>query len=204
MSDSRPLQAILQVLRRLDDPPSAPGWNHVEIADLLDTPARTPAAVLIPVVEHAGAASVLFTLRPESMRTHAGQVSFPGGRIEAEDSDAIAAALRETEEETGIERSSITPVGYLDSFETISGYLVTPVVARVAPGYRLAPDPREVADVFEVPLDFLLNPHNLRKHRVEWRGRPREIYEYDFDGRRIWGATAAMLVNLLRRLEALQ
>jgi len=194
---------LLSSLRRLDDPPSMPGWNHAELADLLGDSVRTPAAVLVPLVRRGATSSLLFTRRNEGMRTHAGQVSFPGGRIERDDTDAIAAALRETEEETGIVRSLVRPLGFLDCFETISGFCVTPVVAEVAPDYVLAPDPREVAEVFEVPLPFLLDVANLRRSEIGWRGRQREIYEYDYDGRRIWGATAAMLVNLLRRMEAL-
>lgn len=195
--------ALEQSLRTLDDPPSLPGWNHAELADLLGDSVRTPAAVLVPLVRRGSECSVLFTRRNEGMRTHAGQVSFPGGRIERDDADAIAAAVRETEEETGIQRRLVRPLGFLDCFETISGFGVTPVVAEVDAGYTLAPDPREVAEVFEVPLPFLLDVANVRRSQIDWRGRRREIYEYDFEGRRIWGATAAMLVNLLRRMEAM-
>lgn len=195
--------ALKLSLRTLDDPPSLPGWNHAELADLLGDSVRTPAAVLVPLVRRGSECSVLFTRRNEGMRTHAGQVSFPGGRIERDDADAIAAAVRETEEETGIQRSLVRPLGFLDCFETISGFGVTPVVAEVDAGYTLAPDPREVAEVFEVPLPFLLDVANVRRSQIDWRGRRREIYEYDFEGRRIWGATAAMLVNLLRRMEAM-
>jgi 8-oxo-dGTP pyrophosphatase MutT (NUDIX family) len=194
---------LLSSLRALDDPPSLPGWNHAELADLLGDSVRTPAAVLVPLVRRDAATAVLFTRRNDGMRTHAGQVSFPGGRIEQGDADAVAAAVRETEEETGIDRGLVRPLGFLDCFETISGFGVTPVVAEVAPGYTLRPDPREVAEVFEVPLAFLLDTANVRRSEIDWRGRRREIYEYDFEGRRIWGATAAMLVNLLRRMEVL-
>lgn len=195
--------ALQRSLRRLDDPPTLPGWNHAELADLLGDSVRTPAAVLVPLVRRGSDCSVLFTRRHEGLRTHAGQVSFPGGRIEDDDADAIAAAVRETEEETGIQRALVRPLGFLDCFETISGFGVTPVVAQVDAGYTLAPDPREVSEVFEVPLPFLLDVANVRRSEVDWRGRRREIYEYDYEGRRIWGATAAMLVNLLRRMEAM-
>lgn len=195
---------LLSSLRRLDDPPSLPGWNHTELADLLGDSVRTPAAVLVPLVHRGEATSVLFTRRNDGLRTHAGQIAFPGGRVEAEDAGPVAAALRETEEETGIARALVRPLGFLDCFETISGFGVTPVVAQVSPDYVLAPDPREVAEVFEVPLAFVLDVANLRRSEIDWRGRRREIYEYDYDGRRIWGATAAMLVNLLRRMEALR
>lgn len=194
---------LLSSLRALDDPPTLPGWNHAELADLLGDAQRTPAAVLLPLVRRADGDALLFTVRNEGLRTHAGQVSFPGGRIEAADADAVAAALRETEEEIGIRRDLMQPRGFLDCFETISGFGVTPVVAEIAPDYVLAPDPREVADVFEVPLPFLLDAANLRRSEIDWRGRRREIYEYAYAGQRIWGATAAMLVNLLRRMEAM-
>jgi 8-oxo-dGTP pyrophosphatase MutT (NUDIX family) len=179
-----------------------PGWNHDELADLLGDAPLIPAAVLVPLVRRDDGIGVLFTLRTSGMRTHAGQVSFPGGRIEPADADAAAAAVRETFEETGIDAPMLRPFGYLDCFETISGFGVTPVVAYVDPGFRLAPDPTEVAEVFEVPLEFLLDPRNVRRSRIDWRGRSREIFEYDYSERRIWGATAAMLVNLSRRLEA--
>ena len=195
---------LVAALRPLDDPPSLPGWNHDELADLLESPLRTPAAVLVPIVHRGDARSVLFTRRTDDMRTHAGQVSFPGGRIEAADGGPIAAALRETEEETGIARALVRPLGFLDCFETISGFGVTPVVADVDGGYRLSPDPREVAEVFEVPLEFLLDAANVHRARIDWRGRPRDVYEYSYEGRRIWGATAGMLVNLLRRMEILR
>ncbi len=194
---------LLASLRGLDDPPSLPGWNHAELADLLGASERTPAAVLVPLVQRGARRSLLFTRRNDGLRTHAGQVAFPGGRIESDDADAVAAALRETEEETGIARGLVRPLGFLDCFETISGFGVTPVVAEISADYVLAPDPREVAEVFEVPLPFLLDTANLRRSEIDWRGRRREIYEYDYEGRRIWGATAAMLVNLLRRMEAM-
>jgi len=193
-------QALERALRPLSDPPQAPGWNHAELLDLLGPGVRMPAAVLVPVVRHDAGATVLFTVRNASMRQHAGQVSFPGGRAEAGDLDVIDTALRETHEETGIERAKITPIGFLDSFETISNFCVTPVVGYVAPDYTLQPDPDEVSDVFEVPLAFLLDMRNLHSRHIEWHGKPREVFEYLYEGRRIWGATAAMLVNLQHRL----
>lgn len=204
MSGTNADDPLVAALRPLDDPPSLPGWNHAELADLLDSPLRTPAAVLVPIVRRSDARSVLFTRRTDDMRTHAGQVSFPGGRIEDDDGGPVAAALRETEEETGIARSLVRPLGFLDCFETVSGFGVTPVVAEVDGDYELMPDPREVAEVFEVPLDFLLDRANLLRTEIDWRGRRREIYEYGYDGRRIWGATAGMLVNLLRRMDILR
>jgi 8-oxo-dGTP pyrophosphatase MutT (NUDIX family) len=183
---------VERAVRALTDPPTLPGWNHDELADLLGDTPLIPAAVLVPLVRRDDEIAVLFTLRTSGMRTHAGQVSFPGGRIEPGDSDAAAAAVRETFEETGIDAPLLRPFGYLDCFETISGFGVTPVVAYVDPGFRLAPDPTEVAEVFEVPLAYLLDRRNVRRSRIDWRGRAREVFEYDYADRRIWGATAAM------------
>lgn len=197
------LRARLQrALRALNDPPCAPGWNHAELADLIETSERTPAAVLVPLIDRAGDVQVMFTRRTEGLSQHGGQVSFPGGRIEGDDSDAIAAALRETHEETGIENTRVHPIGFLDSYETISGFCVTPVVAWVDADYVATPDPREVAEIFEVPLTFFLGPANLRRFRVDFRGHKREIVEFVHDPQRIWGATAAMLVNFIKRLQA--
>lgn len=193
---------LRRAVRPLGDPPAPPGWNHGEIADVLGDAVRRPAAVLVALVERAGALHVLFTQRTEHLTQHGGQISFPGGGIEPGDRDAVAAALRETHEEVGIAHELMRPFGYLDCFETISGYVVTPVVAQLDAAYVALPDPREVADVFEVPMDFFLDAGNLRRRRIDWLGRPREIFEFPFQGKSIWGATAAMLLSLVRRLEA--
>jgi 8-oxo-dGTP pyrophosphatase MutT (NUDIX family) len=195
-------ERLHRAVRSLDDPPAAPGWNHAELSDLLGDAVRRPAAVLIALVERAGAYHVLFTQRTEQLTQHAGQISFPGGGMEAGDKDAVATALRETREEVGIAAALVQPFGYLDAFETISGYCVTPVVATLDAGYAARPDPREVAEAFEVPLAFFLDAHNLRRRRIDWRGKPREIFEFPYQGKNIWGATAAMLLSLVRRLEA--
>jgi len=193
---------LQRAVRGLDDPPSPPGWNHAEIADVLGDAPRRPAAVLVALVERDGAMHVLFTLRTTQLTQHGGQVSFPGGGIEAADHDGVAAALRETHEEVGIATQLVRPFGYLDCFETISGYVVTPVVAELDARYVALPDPREVAEVFEVPLAFFLDAANLHRRRIDWRGKPREIFEFPYAGKNIWGATAAMLLSLVRRLEA--
>lgn len=193
---------LRRAVRALDDPPSAPGWNASELADLLDSdlPLRT-AAVLVPLVRRGEEFFVLFTVRTDQMREHAGQVSFPGGRIEAKDFDAVAAALRETEEETGIQSNAIEAFGYLDALETVSGFRVLPVAGFVDGSYQAAPDGTEVAELFEVPLAFILAPGRLKSQRVEWRGRKRNLVEFDWMRHRVWGATASILVNLARRLE---
>lgn len=193
---------VQRAVRALDDPPAAPGWNHAEIADLLGPGPRRAAAVLVATIARADGPSILFTRRTEHLAQHAGQVSFPGGGIEVGDADSVAAALRETREEVGIDAGLVRPFGYLDCFETISGYCVTPIVAQIDPGYHVTPDPREVADVFETPLAFFLDPANLHRRRIDWRGRVREICEFVYNDRIIWGATAAMLLSLVRRIEA--
>ncbi|MGA9423132.1 MAG: CoA pyrophosphatase [Rhodanobacteraceae bacterium] len=201
LADAISKSQLRRAVRALDDAPCAPGWNADELADLVDPHRpRQSAAVLVPLICRRAGISILFTVRSERMRQHAGQVSFPGGRIEIDDSDAIAAALRETREETGIEPTSIEAFGYLDSFETVSGYCVVPVTGFVEGNYRARPDGVEVAELFEVPLAFVLAPGRLRSRRVRWRGRLRDIVEFDWEGHRVWGATAAMLLNLARRV----
>lgn len=196
---------LRRAVRALDDPPQPPGWNATDFPELWsDGAALRSAAVLVPIVHREGNLSMLFTRRNERMRHHAGQVSFPGGAVEAADADVIAAALRETHEETGIAADFVQPFGYLDCFDTISGFCVAPVIGLVREGFEMRPDPDEVAEVFEVPLDFILAPHCMQRNEILWQGRAREIFEFDYGGRRIWGATAAILQNLLRRLEAVE
>ena len=197
------VERLQRAVRRLDDPPVAPGWNLAELSDVLDPDIpRRAAAVLVPFVRRGDALSVLFTQRTAHLRTHAGQISFPGGAIEDGDANAVDAALRETFEETGIEPERIGPFGYLDGFETVSGYFVAPVTAFVRGDYAAKPDPHEVADVFEVPLDFILAPDHLRRIQFDWHGRTRTTHEMVWENRRVWGATASILKNLLERLAA--
>lgn len=197
------LRQIMRALHPLAAAPNAPAWNRPEYEDLLPSPAElTPAAVLVALVPRAQW-QVLLTVRTTDLRTHAGQVSFPGGRIESTDADPVAAALREAGEEIGLRGEWIEPLGYLDPFDTISSYHVLPVVARVHPDYTLKLDPHEVADAFEVPLDYLLDAGNVRIVAREFAGRVRRYHEYDYARHRIWGATAAMLINLRQRLEGL-
>ena len=196
------LALLRRAVRALDDPPSAPGWNHAELSDLLDAMPRRAAAVLVPVIERADGLSILFTMRTEHLAQHAGQISFPGGGVDPGDHDAVATALRETQEEVGVDPAQIRPFGYLDCLETVSGFCVTPVVAALYPNYRATPNPNEVAEVFEVPFAFFLDPASLRRRRVDYRGRPRDIFEFPYQGKNIWGATAAILLSLVRRMEA--
>ena len=158
------------------------------------------AAVLVAITDRPEP-GILFTVRREDMRTHAGQVAFPGGRIDPQDEDAASAALREAWEELGLDPAQVTMCGTADRYRTITGFAVTPVVGVVPPDLPLAPHEDEVADWFEAPLAFVLDPANQRRVAAEFRGRTRHYFQIDWDGRRIWGATAAMLVNLSRRLK---
>ena len=177
-----------------------PGSPPLE-GDLPDEQAvdTVPAAVLIGVTDRTEP-GVILTVRREHMRTHAGQVAFPGGRIDPGE-DAISAALREAWEELGLEPESAEVVGAVDCYRTVTGYVVTPVLAVVAPDQPLSPHEHEVADWFEAPLGFVLDPSNQQMKSALFQGRERHYYEIVWNDRRIWGATAAMLVNLSRRLQ---
>ena len=194
------MEALIKALHPLSAPPMAPGWNHADMTELLGTTQRQPAAVLVGLREGVQPRLVL-TVRTDHLQSHAGQVAFPGGRSDpADGGDALTTALRESEEEIGLDRTLVTPLGYLDCFETISGYCITPVVAWIAASAQLYPAPDEVAEVFEVPLAFFLEPANLRRYTMEFRGHHRPMVEFIHGGHRIWGATAAMLFNLLQRM----
>jgi 8-oxo-dGTP pyrophosphatase MutT (NUDIX family) len=203
-ADPADITRVRRALHPLAQVPSGSAWNLAEVADLLPASAPVPAAVLVGLVPRAAGARVLLTRRTELLRNHAGQVSFPGGRIEPGDRDAMAAAIRETGEEVGIAPAQIAPVGWLDPLATVTGFTVLPLVATIAPDYVPRPDPGEVAEVFEVPLQFLLAAGNLRQIDFDWRGRPRKVLEYvgqERPGQRIWGATASILFNLRHRME---
>lgn len=198
------LPRLEHALHPLREAPSGPAWNAEELADVLPAPSeRMQAAVLVGLVPRREGYRVLLTVRRSDLRHHGGQVSFPGGRIEPADADPVAAALREADEEIGLPPAQVVPLGYLDPFATVTGFHVWPVVARVAPDFVPALDPGEVAELFEVPLAFLLDRANLRETRIQWQGRSREVVEFQWGDHRIWGATAAMLVNLRARLDAL-
>ena len=155
-----------------------------------------PAAVLVPLVRREPGLTVLLTHRTEDMPSHAGQIAFPGGRQQAEDADAIATALRETEEEVGLGREFVEVIGPVDHYRTGTGYEITPIVGIVTPGFITRADPREVADVFEVPLEHFLDERNHRIDSRVWQGRERRYYAMPYGERYIWGATAGMLKNL--------
>jgi 8-oxo-dGTP pyrophosphatase MutT (NUDIX family) len=161
--------------------------------------ASTKAAVLIAITDRQEP-GVLLTVRRENMRTHAGQIAFPGGRVDR-DEDSVAAALREAHEEILLDSSAVEIVGALEPYRTVTGYVVTPVLGVVAPDLPLEPHEHEVADLFEAPLAFLLDPANQHLRSALLQGRERHYYEIVWNERRIWGATAAMIVNLSRRLQ---
>lgn len=158
-----------------------------------------PAAVLLPIIERAEP-TVLFTRRTAHLSRHAGQVSFPGGRVHEHDRSLVETALRETKEEVGIAASFVSVAGFLEPYETGTGFAILPVVGVLREGFRLVPDANEVAEIFEVPLAFLLEPGNRVRRRREFQGQARDYYVFDYDGHHIWGATAAILVNFSERI----
>jgi 8-oxo-dGTP pyrophosphatase MutT (NUDIX family) len=169
------------------------GWHD-------DTSNPKPAAVLVPLVQHRHGTTVLLTQRTDHLHHHPGQVSFPGGRVEQRDASPIRTALRETEEEIGLASELVEVAGYLDPYQTVTGFRVIPVVGFVRPGFELELDSFEVARVFEVPLSFVLDPVNHERHHREVRGQRRQFYVLPYLDHYIWGATAAMLVNLYEKL----
>jgi 8-oxo-dGTP pyrophosphatase MutT (NUDIX family) len=161
--------------------------------------ATRAAAVLVPVVDHPEP-SVLLTMRTSDLPNHAGQIAFPGGKIDPHDATPLAAAVREAEEEIGLDAALIDPIGYLDLYLTFSGFRILPVLARVAPSYQLRVNASEVADAFEVPLAFLMSPENHKRGSRDWKGLRREYYEMPFGERYIWGVTAGILRNLYEKI----
>src|SRR4030095_7797177 len=177
--------------------PKPPLGSDFSLNGVVPTPTSfRPAAVLVPLVRRESGITVLLTQRTENRPSHAGQIAFPGGRKQAEDADARATALRETEEEVGISRTFVQVVGEVDHYRTGTGYEISPVVGIVTPGFTIHADPREVADVFEVPLSHFLDVQNHRIDSRVWQGRERRYYAMPYGDRYIWGATAGMLKNL--------
>jgi 8-oxo-dGTP pyrophosphatase MutT (NUDIX family) len=168
-------------------------WERAGVA------ATKPAAVLIPVIDRKEP-TVLLTIRTQDLSNHAGQVAFPGGKIDPLDASPVAAAMREAREEIGLAPALIEPLGYLDLYLTFSGFRILPTVARVKPDFALTLNPREVTETFEVPLVFLMTPSNHQRHSREWNGIIREYYAIPFGDRYIWGITAGIVRNLYDRV----
>ncbi|MGH6652850.1 MAG: CoA pyrophosphatase [Sphingopyxis sp.] len=157
------------------------------------------AAVLIAFTDRPDP-GIILTQRPQWLRSHAGQVAFPGGKIDPGDVDAVDAALREAEEEIGLNRRDVTVAGTCDAYRSGSGYHITPVLGVIPADLPLDPNPDEVEDWFEVPIDILFNPENYALHHAHWQGHDRHYYDMMWQGRRIWGVTAGIIVNLARRM----
>lgn len=194
----------LDVPAALDDHSATAVRGDLDLDDELwkkaGVKATKPAAVLIPVVERAEP-TVLLTLRTPDLKSHSGQIAFPGGKIDPADASPLDAALREAEEEIGLERQFVDPIGYLDLYLTFSGFRILPVAARVDPDYRLKINPAEVQETFEVPLEFLMRPDNHQRHSRIWKeGIERHYYAMPFGERYIWGITAGILRNLYERI----
>jgi 8-oxo-dGTP pyrophosphatase MutT (NUDIX family) len=168
-------------------------WERASVA------ATKPAAVLVPIVDRSEP-TVLLTLRTADLASHAGQIAFPGGRIEPDDASPVAAAMREAREEIGLASALIEPIGYLDLYLTFSGFRILPTVARVKPDFSLTISPAEVVETFEVPLAFLMTPANHQRKTRDWKGIARDYYAIPFGDRYIWGITAGILRNLYERI----
>jgi 8-oxo-dGTP pyrophosphatase MutT (NUDIX family) len=178
-----------------------PNGDHAFQDEPFEPPrAPKPAAVLVPVVAHADEPALLLTERATSLRQHSGQIAFPGGRVDADDPSVLAAACREAEEEIGLDPRLVRLLGYLDPYLSTTGYLIMPVVALVPATYTLSLNPHEVADAFEVPLSFLMDPARHELHGREWKGKLRRYYAMPYGERYIWGVTAGIIRNLYERL----
>ena len=199
MTETAPALGPQQVRERLRRPRSKdrqPRGDHDLNPGMRPDTSLTPAAVLVPLIDRRAGMTVLLTQRTEHLNDHAGQISFPGGRIEDSDRDARAASLRELEEETGIAPDRVRILGQIEDHATVTGFLVTPVIGMITPPIEIHPDPHEVAEVFECPLSFALDPANFRRDTGMRDGRRRHFYELIFEDCRIWGFTARILVRL--------
>jgi 8-oxo-dGTP pyrophosphatase MutT (NUDIX family) len=191
---------IAEFVARIERSPAASVDGDSEA--LADPATLRPASVLVPVVDREHSPTLLLTQRTTRLREHAGQVAFPGGRIERSDPTPEAAALRESREEIGLAANRVRLIGRLDEYRTGTGFRITPVIGIVRPPFELSPDPGEVDAIFEVPLVFLFNPANHQRTAMHHDGALRHFFDIRYGERRIWGATAGMIVNLYRRLAA--
>jgi 8-oxo-dGTP pyrophosphatase MutT (NUDIX family) len=186
--------------RRLDE--SGNPNENLRLEHLVAAGDWRMAAVLVPVLVREPEVTVLLTLRTSHLKAHGGQIAFPGGKIEAEDATPVGTAIREAEEEAGIPPALVTPLSLLDLHNTGTGFRIIPVLSLVDPGFEPVPHPGEVAEVFEVPLSYLMTEENHMRHLREWKGRTVQFYAMQYEKRFIWGATAAILRNLYERLYA--
>jgi 8-oxo-dGTP pyrophosphatase MutT (NUDIX family) len=185
------------------DPDFMPPHGDHRLADMLapvDGRLHRPAAVLIPVIARPDGATVLLTRRAEHLKDHAGQIAFPGGKMDASDAAPLDTALREAEEEIGLARRFVEPIGYLDPYLSSTGFRIMPVVAMIDPAHHLRIDPSEVESAFEVPLGFLMDPARHETHEREWRGMMRRYYAMPYGDYYIWGVTAGILRNLYEKV----
>jgi 8-oxo-dGTP pyrophosphatase MutT (NUDIX family) len=193
----------LEVPRGLTDPTAEGARGDLDLNPDIwaraGVKAERPAAVLVPIIDRSEP-TVLLTLRTAELASHAGQVAFPGGKIDPADESPVAAALREAREETGLPPTLIEPIGYLDLYLTFSGFRILPTVARVKPDFSLVLNPREVTEAFEVPLKFLMTPTNHQRKTRDWNGFARDYYAIPYQNRYIWGITAGILRNLYERV----
>jgi 8-oxo-dGTP pyrophosphatase MutT (NUDIX family) len=193
----------LEVPRGLTDPTAEGARGDLDLNPDIwaraGVKAERPAAVLVPIIDRSEP-TVLLTLRTAELASHAGQVAFPGGKIDPADESPVAAALREAREETGLPPTLIEPIGYLDLYLTFSGFRILPTLARVKPDFSLVLNPREVTEAFEVPLKFLMTPTNHQRKTRDWNGFARDYYAIPYQNRYIWGITAGILRNLYERV----
>lgn len=201
--DAALARRLLPAPPHLGDPLATMRGDHDHQSEPVHVPdeaSARPAAVLVPFIARADGPHLLLTLRTARLARHAGQIAFPGGRIDPDDDGPLGAALREAKEEVGLDPGLVRPLGYLDPYLSSTGYRIVPVVARVAPDAALVANPEEVDDIFEVPLRFLLEPSNHQRQSREWNGRSRSFYAMPWESRYIWGVTAGIIRNLYERL----
>jgi 8-oxo-dGTP pyrophosphatase MutT (NUDIX family) len=196
----QPLSYGIDAGRRLDEDGNT--HKNLRLEHLVPPDNWKTAAVLVPVVGRAPEATVLLTLRTSHLNAHSGQIAFPGGKIEEGDATPVETAMREAEEEVGIPRAAVTPLSLLDLHNTGTGFRIIPVLALVDPAITPMPHPAEVAEIFEVPLSFLMEVENHKEELRDWKGCSVRFYAMEYEQRYIWGATAAILRNLYERLYA--
>jgi 8-oxo-dGTP pyrophosphatase MutT (NUDIX family) len=199
-------RARLRLYPSVHDAPEEDAFSDHAIAgmqpDSATLAAARPAAVLVPLMARASGATLLLTQRSSLLRQHSGQIAFPGGKIDADDASPLEAALREAEEEIGLDRDHIAPLGYLAPYFSTTGFRITPVVALVSPEASFRLNAAEVSDIFETPLSFLMNPANHQTHEREWKGQMRRYFAMPHEDRYIWGVTAGIIRMLWLRLYA--